>query len=801
MSEDTSKVSVSQPLDLPLSEEQMKFLRNPWAVDYETIFYVWAVEFNNAKGTQLSAQLAHTLGVPVEVTASMARSSLNDLRLARWLGRTIGLPPPKDKIFWSKEELDKEKLSRGMTLFDEVIKKDDVIGQAWGFYKAYMLLYVLQNPEFCGRVDVDILDKGNTDPEILKFRIEHAKIGTGLSRYDLDTMDLLHDVVKPLWQGGKTLSQSDLAAWFDQHNSENKEKLEALRNEQAAKEKDLETRFRQYLKSKEESSENSKEQEIVSDSQDNNKEQKGTNTKMATKKSESTELTTNEDQKKSSKKVEFKNVQVMYVDDPSSPRISIPKGMTFAQAREWLTKIETEENRKFSFMYKFKGWYPFDAMWAVYRALAELYGFVHIGDFKGMFGPVPPVSITIETDYNTKQQIPWGPIEVHQLSAPLEPNIDFDQGLPCLTLTAMIKNHERTKVDELMERAEQLLKTDSIYRGKAIEIDFTIFSPGDINFDIQRAPKFMDTNVKETDLILPKETHDLVETGVWTPIRNTQACREHKIPLRRGILLAGKYGVGKTLAARVTAMLCEQHNWTFLYLKDLEQLPQALYFAKRYEPCVVFAEDINRVVSGDRTAEMDKLFNTVDGIDRKNDEVMIVFTTNDLDEIHPAMLRPGRIDAVITVTPPDAAAAAALVRHYGRTIVDPNANLEGVGKLLAGQIPAIIREAVERSKLAAIKDTAPGQELVVRDRHLEIAARQMLEHAKLLEQPEPPKPDLVIAFEKFGEIVANGMRYSKDYDNDDGSKESDRHIAKDAVREVMDAAGRPSTKNGSTEKV
>lgn len=777
MSNQAEQVSVSNPVELPLSAALLKSLEDPELLDDETIFYIFYSDIYSSKHMyQMGEKLAY-LGA-MAVAGPTAGEALNSLRTGIILGRIAGLRDPKE-IFWEEDELDAEKVKRGRTLLQEVIYTSELLSQIWALFKSLLMVKFRQDWKTNGEIDSFVMDRENNDPEVKQLRLDHAKVTVELAKYDEEVLRHTRDKIKPIWNQGKAAPSNDLTHVLDSYNQKNKDKITSLREAAAKAETEVKDRYRQIL-------EKTKNAEPK-------KEKKGKVTIMATKDNESTDLATTD--KKPQKKVEFKNVSVMYVDDPNSPKISLPKGMTYGQAREWLTKIETEENRKFAFNYKFKGWYPFDAMWAVYRSLAEMYGFVHVQDFKTMFGPVPPASFTIETAYNKKQQIPWGPIEVHGLSAPLVPGIDFDQGLPCLTLSAEIKNHERSKVDELMEASERLLQSDSIYRGKAVEIDFTIFNPRDIRFDVARSPKFMDTNVKETDLILPSDVRDLVEVGMWTPIRNTEVCREQKIPLRRGILLAGKYGVGKTLAARVTAMLCEKNNWTFLYLKDLEQLPQALYFAKRYEPCVVFAEDINRVVSGDRTQEMDKLFNVVDGIDRKNDEVMIIFTTNDIDQIHPGMLRPGRIDAVITVTPPDAEAASNLVRHYGRTIVDPTADLTKVGQLLAGQIPAIIRESVERSKLAAIKDTKPGQKLVVREAHLLVAAKQLLEHAKLLEEPPPAPTNLEKGLTALGGMLADAIRFrgqATDEEHDKaGDPAVDKRLAERAVEEAL------SESNGS----
>lgn len=493
-------------------------------------------------------------------------------------------------------------------------------------------------------------------------------------------------------------------------------------------------------------------------------------------------------QAKEEKKV-FKNVNVMFVDDPNAKTITLPQGMSYADARVWLKKMEDEENRTFIFEHHFKGWYPLDAMYAVYRAMAEIYGFAHVGDFPGFWKDTPPTSVTVEIAYGQMQQIPWGPIQVHDLSGMVFPQLSFYKGLPSLTIKAEVKNKERPILDQLVAKAVEVLQRSSIYRGKAIEVDFTIFNPRSIEFDPLRAPKFMDTQVKEEDIILSRDVQDLVSTNLFTPIRHAAACRAHKIPLRRGLLLNGKYGVGKTLLARITAMLCEKNGWTFVYLRDLNQLSQALAFAKQYEPCVVFAEDVNRVVSGDRDANMDAIFNVLDGVDRKNDEVMVVFTTNNIEQIHEGMLRPGRIDTVVEVTPPDATAAERLIRFYGRGLVEEEADLAKVGKLLEGNIPAIIREAVERSKLAAIHDHATRGEtgpLVVSARHLELAALQMLDHAKLLAPPPAKKPDVVLFGETLGRIIVAGAEEHRNYTNDWNDKALNL-----LSTQVLEGAGRP----------
>lgn len=192
-----------------------------------------------------------------------------------------------------------------------------------------------------------------------------------------------------------------------------------------------------------------------------------------------------------------------------------------------------------------------------------------------------------------------------------------------------------------------------------------------------------------------------MQSALWAPIVHTEACRQHQIPLKRGVLLEGTYGTGKTLLARRTAQVCVKHGWTFIMLDDVRALREALVFARRYEPAVVFAEDVDRLV-GDRDQAANDLLNTIDGVLSKDSSIITVLTTNHVEKINKAMLRPGRLDAVISIKPPKADAVIALIRMYGRDLLAQGETLVEAGKVLAGNIPATIREVVERAKLSMI---------------------------------------------------------------------------------------------------
>ncbi len=464
----------------------------------------------------------------------------------------------------------------------------------------------------------------------------------------------------------------------------------------------------------------------------------------------------------------FNNVDVQYAADE---QITLPVGMSYKDARDWLTRKERESEKEVALAYKIEG-YPVDAALAFYKAMQKVYGFTSLVNTPGFFGPTPPAMIGVEISLTETVQIPWGSMQISGIDGRLETGIDFKDGKPTLTIGGMVKQKHKDKVDDLVSLAKKILERESIYKGKAIRVEFQDYNPKDPRFDPLKAPKFMDlSRVNPAELVFSESVRRQVEVTLWTPIRKTELSRKFKIPRRRGALLAGKYGTGKTLAASVTAKECVDNKWTFIYLSDVKELPQAIHFAKLYAPALIFAEDINRIVGDKRDAEIDKIFNTLDGVDTKHTEIMVVFTTNDIDDIHPGMMRPGRIDTIIEVTPPDALAAQKLVRLYGRGLVDPKADLTRVGLMLDGYLPAVIREAVERSKLAALSHLTDDQDtILVTAADLEDAAAQMAVHRKFVEPVRKAKPtDMEVLGNVLGAYMSDGLE------------------------KALDAAGRPKT--------
>lgn len=422
-------------------------------------------------------------------------------------------------------------------------------------------------------------------------------------------------------------------------------------------------------------------------------------------------------------------------------QIIIPPGMTWDELIIWAQRKKEEDERIVSVLADIDC-APLDGLVAFQKALSSIYGWTALIPTPGFFGDNPPLQLTIPTGPGSKDnvQAAYGRMQIPGIDGYLETGMNASNNIPSFRIHGEVRRKHETIISGILEKTKEILKEDSIYKGKAIKVNFDYADPEDGHrYDpVKDAPRFMEpTDMQESDLIFSREVMDGLNVGLFTPIEASDACREHKIPLKRGVLLHGPYGTGKTLTATVTAKKAVDNGWTFIYLDSVRDLQKGLQFAAKYAPAVLFAEDIDRVMHGNRSMSMDAILNTLDGVDTKGAEIITVLTTNHIEQINPTLLRMGRLDTLVEVTPPDAEAAIKLVKLYARDLLDPKTNLKAIGEALQGKIPAFIREVTERAKIAAIRRLGSSEiKGHVLEADLLSAANAMEPHARLLQPKE-----------------------------------------------------------------
>ncbi len=145
----------------------------------------------------------------------------------------------------------------------------------------------------------------------------------------------------------------------------------------------------------------------------------------------------------------------------------------------------------------------------------------------------------------------------------------------------------------------------------------------------------------------------VVEAKQWAASQKWYATRQ--IPWRRGWLLHGKPGTGKTSLVRAIAQLLDMPIFIFdLGTMDNQDFSKAWNDARNETPSIVLFEDIDAVfdgrtnILGDQGGNLtfDAILNAISGIENA-DGIFTMVTTNRLEKIDGALSRAGRLDRIL----------------------------------------------------------------------------------------------------------------------------------------------------------
>jgi cell division protease FtsH len=190
----------------------------------------------------------------------------------------------------------------------------------------------------------------------------------------------------------------------------------------------------------------------------------------------------------------------------------------------------------------------------------------------------------------------------------------------------------------------------------------------------------------------------------------------------KGVLLIGPPGTGKTLLARAVA---GEAKVPFLSISASEfveaivgigaaRVRDLFAKARAVAPAIVFIDELDAIgrsrsaairVGGHDEQEqtLNQILTEMDGFDSR-EGVIVIAATNRADVLDSALLRPGRFDRRVVISPPDRPGRAAILRIHVRGVpVAPEVDLDVLAQQTAGLVGAELRNLVNEAALLAAR--------------------------------------------------------------------------------------------------
>ncbi|MGB8995000.1 MAG: AAA family ATPase [Pseudonocardiaceae bacterium] len=225
---------------------------------------------------------------------------------------------------------------------------------------------------------------------------------------------------------------------------------------------------------------------------------------------------------------------------------------------------------------------------------------------------------------------------------------------------------------------------------------------------------------------MTQTTQALTEAVLW-PLRYPDSFTRLGIDPPRGVLLYGPPGCGKTFLVRALAGSGALNVFSVKgaelldkWVGESERAVRELFRrASDAAPALIFLDEVDALAprrggssdAGVTDRVVAALLTELDGVEPLR-EVVVLGATNRPDLIDPALLRPGRLERLVYVPPPDAPARAAILRSTARntplaTDVDLDALADALEGYSAADCAALIREAA----LTAMRESLEATEV------------------------------------------------------------------------------------------
>ena len=228
---------------------------------------------------------------------------------------------------------------------------------------------------------------------------------------------------------------------------------------------------------------------------------------------------------------------------------------------------------------------------------------------------------------------------------------------------------------------------------------------------------------------MPATKQALTEAVLW-PLQHPDTFARLGVEPPRGVLLYGPPGCGKTYVVRALASTgrLSVHAVKGSELMDKwvgssEKAVRELFGrARDSAPSLVFLDEVDALTprrgqsfdSGVTDRVVAALLTELDGIEPLR-EVVVVGATNRPDLIDPGLLRPGRLEKLVFVEPPDAQGRLDILRTAGKSVPLRDVDLAALAADLDGYSAADCVALLREAALTAMRRSVDAAEITAAD--------------------------------------------------------------------------------------
>jgi len=292
-----------------------------------------------------------------------------------------------------------------------------------------------------------------------------------------------------------------------------------------------------------------------------------------------------------------------------------------------------------------------------------------------------------------------------------------------------IAGEDQARLDAVLRDIRQLASERSVFRGQVISFGPEVFGLGP-----QEPMNFLERPAVGRDqIVLPEDVLESIERQVLGVGRHSSRLLASGQHLKRGILLHGAPGTGKTHTVRYLLSQLPEVTVVVISGQALGRIREACSVARSLQPAIVVVEDVD-LIAEQREASpgehplLFQLLNEMDGLNSAAD-VTFLLTTNRADLLEPALAsRPGRVDLAAELPLPDAAARRRLIGLYRGDLVLDLADEETLIERTDGVTASFLKELLRKAALLSCEEDEAGEGVIrVTDAHMSAALDQLLD--------------------------------------------------------------------------